>query len=175
MLGRVQPAYFPKIFGKDQNLPVDTEVVTSRFSEIAKESAVNSAELVAEGFLRIAVENMANAVKKISVQRGYDITKYALACFGGAGGQHACAVASVLGIRTILVHPFAGILSAYGMGLADIKAARQKSVEAVLNEKTYNVIRRDFYLFSGEASKELQAQGVSESDISFHRLSLIHI
>ena len=170
MLGRVQPAYFPKIFGKDQNLPVDTEVVTSRFSEIAKESAVNSAELVAEGFLRIAVENMANAVKKISVQRGYDITKYALACFGGAGGQHACAVASVLGIRTILVHPFAGILSAYGMGLADIKAARQKSVEAVLNEKTYNVIRRDFYLFSGEASKELQAQGVSESDISFHRI-----
>ena len=90
-----------------------------------------AAEDIADGFLRIAVENMANAIKKISVQRGYDVTDYALQCFGGAGGQHACAIADVLGMNVVLVHPFAGVLSAYGMGLADVRALRERTFEAL--------------------------------------------
>lgn len=132
MLGKLMPEHFPAVFGPHQNEKLDADIVREKFTEIARASGTPSPEAVAEGFLKIAVENMANAVKKISVQRGYDVTRYALTCFGGAGGQHACLVADVLGIKTILVHPFAGILSAYGMGLADIKAGRQNSIEQPL-------------------------------------------
>jgi 5-oxoprolinase (ATP-hydrolysing) len=125
MLGKLQPDFFPSVFGPDQNEKLDAEVVRQKFASLAAEvsaatGAARSAEQIADGFLRIAVENMANAIKKISVQRGYDVTDYALQCFGGAGGQHACLIADVLGMNVVLVHPFAGVLSAYGMGLADV-------------------------------------------------------
>ncbi|MFV6032977.1 hydantoinase B/oxoprolinase family protein [Streptomyces sp. NPDC056264] len=134
MLGRVQPAHFPAVFGERGDLPLDAEVVRQRFTDLAEEvGGGRTAEEVAAGFLEIAVLNMANAVKKISVQRGHDITRYALTSFGGAGGQHACAVADALGVDTVLVPPLAGVLSAYGIGLADATAMRERSVEAELD------------------------------------------
>ncbi|MBM0742997.1 hydantoinase B/oxoprolinase family protein [Phormidium sp. CLA17] len=139
MLGRVQPEFFPKIFGVEGNLPLDAEVVQRKFAELTAEihqatDDPRSPEQVAEGFLAIAVEKMANAIKKISVQRGYDITEYTLCCFGGAGGQHACAIAQTLGIQQIFIHPYAGVLSAYGMGLANQSVIREQSIETPLTE-----------------------------------------
>jgi 5-oxoprolinase (ATP-hydrolysing) len=137
MLGRVQPAYFPAVFGAGGDQPLDARIVAARFAGLAVQigEATGTApapEQVAAGFLEIAVANMANAIKKISVQRGYDVTRYVLATFGGAGGQHACAVADALGISQVLIHPLAGVLSAYGMGLADVTAMRERAVEAPL-------------------------------------------
>ncbi len=130
MLGKLQAAHFPAIFGPDGKQPLDVDIVRSEFGRLAERvrndtGSALSAEDVAEGFLRIAVENMANAIKKISVQRGYDVTEYTLNCFGGAGGQHACAVADALGMECVYLHPLAGVLSAYGMGLAEIRALRE--------------------------------------------------
>ncbi|MFD4035238.1 hydantoinase B/oxoprolinase family protein [Streptomyces sp. NPDC058637] len=141
MLGRIRPAHFPAVFGPDGDLPLDEDTVRERFEALAREVATatgqhRTAAETAAGFLEIAVLNMANAVKKISVQRGHDITRYALTSFGGAGGQHACAVADALGIGTVLVPPLAGVLSAYGIGLADATAMREQSVEAELHEET---------------------------------------
>lgn len=141
MLGRIRPAHFPAVFGPDGDLPLDEDTVRARFEALAHEVATatgqpRTAAETAAGFLEIAVLNMANAVKKISVQRGHDITRYALTSFGGAGGQHACAVADALGIDTVLVPPLAGVLSAYGIGLADATAMREQSVEAELHEET---------------------------------------
>jgi 5-oxoprolinase (ATP-hydrolysing) len=135
MAGKLIPDFFPKIFGPEQNQPLDDGAVRAAFGELAKEIGSKSPEQIADGFIQIAVENMANAIKKISVQRGYDVTRYALNCFGGAGGQHACLVADALGMTTVLIHPFSSLLSAYGMGLADIRAVRQASVEMPLNER----------------------------------------
>ncbi|PTW56628.1 5-oxoprolinase (ATP-hydrolysing) [Breoghania corrubedonensis] len=160
MLGKLMPRHFPAVFGPHQNEPLDGDVVRRKFSEIAQESGAGTPEEVAEGFLRIAVENMANAVKKISVQRGYDVTRYALTCFGGAGGQHACQVADVLGIRTILIHPFAGILSAYGMGLADIKAGRQTSVERPLAADVVSELQNTSTTVGTQLRDDLVGQGV---------------
>jgi 5-oxoprolinase (ATP-hydrolysing) len=160
MLGKLQPKYFPSVFGSDQKQPLDHNAVKVLFDEIAKSVGSQTAEDVAEGFLKIAVENMANAVKKISVQRGYDITRYALTCFGGAGGQHACAVADVLGMRTVIIHPFAGILSAYGMGLADIKAGRQRSVEKILSTQMLQDLQWTTKQLEKDARQELMGQGV---------------
>ena len=135
LLGRIQVERFPKVFGPGGDEGLDRDVVRRRFEELAGEIAgatglpVQGPEQVAEGFLRIAVENMANAIKKISVQRGHDVTEYTLHCFGGAAGQHACRVADLLGMREIFLHPLAGVLSAYGMGLADIRAIREKQLE----------------------------------------------
>ncbi|HEU0191318.1 MAG TPA: hydantoinase B/oxoprolinase family protein [Mycobacterium sp.] len=138
MLGRVQPGHFPAVFGPGGDQPLDDRVVRQHFTALAGEIAshtgdVRSPEQVAEGFLRIAVANMANAVKKISVAKGHDVTRYALTTFGGAGGQHACAVADELGIRTVLVPPMAGVLSALGIGLADTTVMREQSVEIELD------------------------------------------
>lgn len=166
MLGKLQPDLFPSVFGPNQNEPLDRDVVVAKFEAVAKESGSSSGEEVAEGFLKIAVENMANAVKKISVQRGYDITKYALTCFGGAGGQHACAVADVLGMKTVVVHHFAGILSAYGMGLADIKAARQKSIEKTLDEGLCRSLNWTLGKFKQETESELLEQGVEMDSVN---------
>src|SRR5438552_6326085 len=135
MVGKIDPALFPRVFGPNGDLPLDADAVGKKFEFVAKELAaatghVRSAEEIAEGFLRIAVENMAHAIKHISVERGYDVTEYTLCCFGGAGGQHACAVADALGMTRVFIHPLAGVLSAYGMGLADVRALRQKAVEA---------------------------------------------
>ncbi|WP_420333292.1 hydantoinase B/oxoprolinase family protein [Roseibium sp.] len=133
MTGKLAPAFFPKIFGPSQDQPLDGETVREKFEALAAEIGDGrTAEEVADGFLKIAVENMANAIKKISVQRGYDVTEYALTCFGGAGGQTGCRVADSLGMTTVILHPFSGILSAYGMGLADIRADRQKAVVKTL-------------------------------------------
>jgi 5-oxoprolinase (ATP-hydrolysing) len=137
MLGRVQPEFFPAVFGPGGDQPLDAGAVTGRFAVLARQigeatGTAPSPEQVAAGFLDIAVANMANAIKKISVQRGYDVTQYVLATFGGAGGQHACAVADALGIGQVLIHPLAGVLSAYGMGLADVTAMRERAVEAPL-------------------------------------------
>ena len=133
MLGRVQPGHFPHVFGPDGDQPLDAEVVRERFGTLAAEVGDGRRpEDVAAGFLEIAVANMANAIKQVSVQRGYDVTEYVLATFGGAGGQHACAVADALGIKRVLIHPLAGVLSAYGMGLADITAMRESAIEAAL-------------------------------------------
>ena len=133
MLGRIQPEYFPAVFGASGSEPVDAAIVRERFTSLARQIGAPTPERVAAGFLEIAVANMANAIKKISVQRGYDITRYVLATFGGAGGQHACAVADALGITEVLIHPLAGVLSAYGIGLADVTAMRERSVEAPLS------------------------------------------
>ena len=138
MLGRVQPGSFPRVFGPGGDEPLDAGLVATRFGALARRIAEatgdrRSAAEVAAGFLDIAVANMANAIKKISVQRGYDITRYVLATFGGAGGQHACAVADALGMTEVLIHPLAGVLSAYGMGLASVTAMRETAVEAELS------------------------------------------
>jgi len=131
LLGKLQPEHFPNVFGVDGDQPLDAAVVRKKFTALAQEIAAATDEVektpeeLATGFLRIAVENMANAIKKISVQRGYDVTQYTMNCFGGAGGQHACLVADVLGIERVLIHPFAGVLSAFGMGLADIRSIRE--------------------------------------------------
>jgi len=139
MLGRIQPAHFPHVFGPDSDQPLDGAIVAAKFGSLAADigEATGSApapEQVAAGFVEIAVANMANAIKKISVQRGYDVTEYVLATFGGAGGQHACAVADVLGMTSVLIHPLAGVLSALGLGLADVTAMRETTVEAPLTQ-----------------------------------------
>jgi 5-oxoprolinase (ATP-hydrolysing) len=138
MLGKLQPDFFPKVFGKDGNLPLDRQIVIDKFTELAQTISqttgqVTLPEAVAQGFLEIAVEKMASAIKKISVQRGYDVSEYVLCCFGGAGGQHACAIADVLGMTQVFIHPYAGVLSAYGIGLADIRTIRDRSVESELS------------------------------------------
>ncbi|HYU05321.1 MAG TPA: hydantoinase B/oxoprolinase family protein, partial [Jatrophihabitantaceae bacterium] len=138
MLGRIQPSHFPCVFGPDGNQPLDVDVVRQRFADLALRIGVQSKgartpEQVAEGFLQVAVANMANAIKKISVQKGHDVSEYVLTTFGGAGAQHACAVADSLGIRTVLVPPMAGVLSALGIGLADTTAMREQSVEQPLS------------------------------------------
>ncbi|MCB8956209.1 MAG: hydantoinase B/oxoprolinase family protein [Nocardioides sp.] len=134
MLGRIQPAHFPAVFGDDGDEPLDAHEVARAFSRLADRIGDGrSPEEVAAGFLRIAVNNMADAIKRISVQRGHDVSRYTLSTFGGAGGQHACAVADALGMTQILIHPFAGVLSAYGMGLADVTATRETAIERPLS------------------------------------------
>ena len=128
-LGRLPPQFFPSIFGPERDLPLDPEIVRNRLSELAGGIEDLSAENLASGFLQIAVENMANAIKKISVAQGYDVSQYTLVTFGGAGGQHACAVADALGMDRVLIHPLAGVLSAFGMGLAEVRALRERSIE----------------------------------------------
>ncbi len=160
MLGKLPPRYFPALFGPEHNQSLDAETVRERFAALAARSGSRgrSPEQIAEGFLRIAVDNMANAIKKISVQRGYDVTGYTLACFGGAGAQHACLVADALGMRKVLIHPLAGVLSAYGMGLADITASRQKAIELPLADDTR--LSREFHSLTAAAVEELRQQGL---------------
>ncbi|MEA5565475.1 hydantoinase/oxoprolinase family protein [Anabaena sp. UHCC 0399] len=139
MLGKIHPQYFPSVFGSDGNLPLDKDIVLEKFNQLALDIATvtgnyRTPEQVAAGFIAIAVENMANAIKKISLQRGYDITEYVLCCFGGAGAQVACLIADTLGMKQIFLHPYAGVLSAYGMGLADVRATRVGGVEQPLNQ-----------------------------------------
>ncbi|MBN8921054.1 MAG: hydantoinase B/oxoprolinase family protein, partial [Rhizobiales bacterium] len=160
MLGKLMPAYFPHIFGPAQDEPLDADAVRAKFEALAREVGGKSAEDIADGFVTIAVENMANAIKKISVQRGYDVTRYALNCFGGAGGQHACLVADALGMTRVLIHPFSSLLSAYGMGLADIRAARQCAIEEPLDDRAADTIRTAGATLNADAMAELAQQGV---------------
>jgi 5-oxoprolinase (ATP-hydrolysing) len=171
MLGRLNPDFFPRIFGKDATAPLDHEIVAEKFKLLAAEISRGSGRQVspeeaAEGFLRIAVANMANAIKEISIQRGYDVSKYTLACFGGAGGQHACRVADELGMKRIFLHPFAGVLSAYGMGLADVRALRHRTVETELNAEALIPIGDALDALAWEGKSELLAQGIDPAAIA---------
>jgi len=174
MLGKINPDYFPRVFGPGGDQPLDAEVVKAKFEKLAEEIGDGrSPEEVAEGFIRIAVENMANAIKKISVQRGYDITAYALNCFGGAGAQHASMIADTLGMKTVLIHPLAGVLSAYGMGLADIRANRQQAVEEPLAARAMKEVRAIVKRLTAETLAELKQQGIPVREAAtFARLHL---
>ena len=166
MLGRVQPGYFPRVFGPAGDQPLDAAAVRELFAALAARIGDGrSPEDVAAGFLEIAVANMANAIKKVSVQRGYDVTEYALATFGGAGGQHACAVADALGIERVLIHPLAGVLSAYGMGLADITATREVAIEAPLTEDLHLEISKALTQLESQARAELAEEGCRAESI----------
>lgn len=174
MLGRLHPDYFPQVFGRQGDQPLDRDVVVAKFRELAAEITKATGkeqrpEDVAEGFLDIAVANMANAIKEISIQRGYDVTHYALACFGGAGGQHACRVADALGMTKIFLHPLAGVLSAYGMGLADMRTIRHKTVEAPLDAAVIATLESELRQMATSAQAEIEAQGVAAADIQLLR------
>ena len=169
MLGRLSPQHFPTVFGPEGDQPLDVEVVRRKFASLAQEVAVvtgrlDPPELIAEGFLRIAIDNMANAIKKISVQRGHDVTGYALQCFGGAGGQHACGVADALGMKTVFIHPQAGVLSAFGMGLAQLRALREAQFDAPLT--AIAEARARVNALASEAAGELEAQGITSPVVS---------
>ncbi|MGC4929968.1 hydantoinase B/oxoprolinase family protein [Streptomyces sp. DT117] len=171
MLGRIQPTHFPAVFGPEGDLPLDADLVQERFAELADEIGRATGDRPAEaevaaGFLEIAVLDMANAVKKISVQRGHDITRYALTGFGGAGGQHVCAVADALSIDTVLVPPLAGVLSAYGIGLADATAMREQSLEAELDETVRERVERLCAELADRTRDDLRADGVPDSAIT---------
>ena len=166
MVGKLLPDFFPKIFGPQQNQPLDDKAVQAAFETLAKDvDGGRTPEEVADGFIRIAVENMANAIKKISVQRGYDVTRYALNCFGGAGGQHACLVADALGMTKVLIHPFSSLLSAYGMGLADIRATRQQAIEEPFGNKALAALKKIGTQLGKEAKNEVNGQGVPAPSI----------
>jgi 5-oxoprolinase (ATP-hydrolysing) len=174
MLGRLQSDFFPRVFGPGGDAPIDPAAVTSQFDAMAEEvaraaGARRSPQELAHGFLRIAVENMANAIKQISIQRGHDVTAYTLACFGGAGGQHACLVADALGMRRILIHRLAGVLSAYGMGLADLRLIRQRAVEAPLGDALRPELERVLAELEREGVSEMSAQGVAPGNITVLR------
>ncbi|HMN92241.1 MAG TPA: hydantoinase B/oxoprolinase family protein [Hydrogenophaga sp.] len=168
MLGKIQPAHFPRVFGPGADEALDAAVVRARFAALAAQVGRN-AEEVAEGFLQIAVQQMANAIKKISVARGYDVTRYTLQCFGGAGGQHACLVADALGMSRVLVHPLAGVLSAYGMGLADQNVIREQAVEAPLTAEALAVVGTTLDQLAEAAAQDLQRQQVSRSAVQVLR------
>ena len=174
LLGRIQAGHFPRVFGETGDQPLDTEVTRSLFASLSREiehatGDRRGPEQVAAGFLEIAVQNMANAIKKVSVQRGYDITRYVLSTFGGAGGQHACAVADALGMTRVLIHPLAGVLAAYGLGLADIIAMRETAVEAPLSAELLAGLPAALAPLEAEARAELLAEGVPADRIRAER------
>ncbi|MBL9061086.1 hydantoinase B/oxoprolinase family protein, partial [Tabrizicola sp.] len=169
MLGRLSPAHFPAVFGPGGDQRLDAEVVREKFAALAREVAavtgrLDPPEVIAEGFLRIAIDNMANAIKKISVQRGHDVTGYALQCFGGAGGQHACGVADALGMKKVFIHPQAGVLSAFGMGLAHLRSLREAQFDAPLSAVAEAQARIE--ALAAEAAAELTAQGIAEPKVT---------
>ncbi len=168
MLGKLDPDFFPEVFGERGDEPLDVACVRERFAALAAEirtatGDARSPAQVAEGFLAIAVENMANAIKKISVQRGHDVTRYALNAFGAAAGQHACLVADALAIERVLVHPYAGVLSAYGMGLADLRVIREAAVEAPLRSDTMADLARTLETLESDGRREMREQGVEDA------------
>ena len=165
MVGKLLPDFFPKIFGPAQDQPLDAKTVRHDFNNLAQKVGDKTAEEIADGFIKIAVENMANAIKKISVQRGYDVTRYALNCFGGAGGQHACLVADALGMTRVLIHPFSSLLSAYGMGLADIRATREQAIELPYGAKALAAINRIGSALGRVVKAEVAGQGVPSAKI----------
>ncbi|TPL03462.1 MULTISPECIES: hydantoinase B/oxoprolinase family protein [unclassified Mesorhizobium] len=167
MLGKLQPDFFPAIFGAAQDQPLDVGTVGEKFAALAAEIGDDrTPEAAAEGFVTIAVENMANAIKKISVQRGYDVTEYLLNCFGGAGGQHACLVADALGMEAVLIHPFSGLLSAYGIGLSSVFASRQQALLEPLADASRPAIENLIAALRGVVVAELVSQGIAESGIT---------
>ncbi|WP_228898015.1 hydantoinase B/oxoprolinase family protein [Acidovorax sp. Leaf73] len=168
MVGKIQPAHFPKVFGHAANEALDGDAVAQKFGDLATQTG-RSAEDVAHGFIQIAVQQMANAIKKISVARGYDVTRYTLQCFGGAGGQHACLVADALGMTRVFVHPLAGVLSAYGMGLADQNVIREQAVETKLAPEALAGIEATLDQLATTARTELERQQVGVGTAVVHR------
>lgn len=168
VLGKIQPHHFPKVFGPRGDEALSLEAAAAKFEEIAQRSG-RSREDVAEGFIAIAVQQMANAIKKISVARGYDVTRYTLQCFGGAGGQHACLVADALGMTRVFVHPLAGVLSAYGMGLADQNVIREQAVELPLAGDTLGSVAGKLDALADAARGELAAQHGDGHGITVNR------
>ncbi len=191
MLGKLQPQFFPNLFGPEANQSLDAEMVRRKFGELAEQvsagsvgsisfsssspsspssptssGSIRTLEEVAEGFLSIAVENMANAIKKISVQRGYNVKEYTLCCFGGAGAQHVCRIADSLGMKRIFIHPFAGVLSAYGMGLADQRLIKEYYVGAGLSDELTGQLASVFFSLEQEGRVEMLEQGVPEQGIA---------
>ena len=174
MTGKIRADLFPCVFGPNGDLPLDTDVVSQKFAAIAAEvkevtGVARTPVEIAEGFLKIAVENMANAIKQISVQRGYDVTRYTLACFGGAGGQHACLVADALGMTKVFIHPLAGVLSAYGMGLADVRAMRQQAIETQLELSALTRCDSAFEPLEIDAEREVKEQHIATAQITLRR------
>jgi 5-oxoprolinase (ATP-hydrolysing) len=167
MTGKIQPRHFPKVFGPKANEALSLEAVQAKFGELAAQTG-RPAEEVAEGFINIAVQQMANAIKKISVARGYDVTRYTLQCFGGAGGQHACLVADALGMTRVFVHPLAGVLSAYGMGLADQNVIREQAIELPLVAASLPLIAEKLDALGDAAQAELQRQQVNAGEAKVH-------
>ena len=173
VLGKLNPDHFPAVFGPNGDEHLDAGAVRQKFNALAAQIATETGEAclspeeTAEGFLRIAVENMANAIKKISVQRGYDVTRYTLNCFGGAGGQHACLVADALGMKSVFIHPFAGVLSAYGMGLAEIRALREEQFDKTVADTA--LATEALHRLSADASAEVASQGVDAAQIRVER------
>ena len=164
LLGRIQPDFFPRVVGPSGNEPLDPAATAAAFATLAGQLAAatgerRGADELAAGYLRIAVERMANAIKQISVQRGHDVTRFTLCCFGGAGGQHAARVAESLGVRTVLIHPLAGVLSAYGIGVADLRVVRQRSIEARFAADVLPLLAAEFEALTAAALAELRAQG----------------
>ena len=178
LLGKLNPDFFPKVFGKTGDQPLNFEIVKKKFLNlsdiISKEKNEPMMDIfkMAEGFLKIAVENMANAIKKISIQKGYDVTNYMLNCFGGAGGQHACNVADSLGISNVMIHPYAGVLSAYGMGLAEIRSIREGHFEKNIT----NILDADnlIEILSSQAKKDLNDQDISDASIILLKNAFLH-
>ena len=170
MVGKLQAAFFPAVFGTEGNLPLNTEIVQQKFAQLAAEigektGSQRTPEQVAEGFLAIAIDKMASAIKKISISRGYDVTEYTLCCFGGAGGQHACLIAEALGMRRIFIHPYAGVLSAYGIGLADVRSLKEKAVEVELTNDAIPTLEQMLNALSAEGQTEMTQQGIDASQI----------
>ncbi len=168
MMGKIQPRYFPHVFGPQANEPLSLQAVQAQFAVLAAQTQ-RSPEDVAQGFIDIAVQQMANAIKKISVARGYDVTRYTLQCFGGAGGQHACLVADALGMTRVFVHPLAGVLSAYGMGLADQTTIREQAVEVKLQPEALAGIAKQLAALAAQAAGELTRQQLSSGAITLHQ------
>jgi len=174
LLGKLVPAHFPKVFGPQGDQALDAKLVIRRFQELTNTinqdtEQSHSPQQIAEGFLAIAVANMANAIKKISVQKGYDVSRYTLACFGGAGGQHACLVADSLGMEKILLHPFAGVLSAFGIGLADTRQLLDKAIETPLAENVLPRLNDSFAELQQQAQAKLVEQGIARQQICFEQ------
>src|SRR5450756_2411359 len=174
MLGKIQPKFFPSVFGPGGDEPLDAEVVRRKFADLAREikqatGDARTPQQVAEGYVDIAVGNMANAIKQISVQRGHDVTEYTLCCFGGAAGQHACLVADALGMIQVFIHPLAGVLSAYGMGLADISAMREQAVEVKLDQSNLNLLAQTLENLAAPARDEILRQGVAPQGVRIVR------
>ena len=171
MVGKLQPQFFPNVFGPAGDLPLDSAAVTNRFQRLSQQieqqtGNFQSPEEIAAGYLTIAIEKMASAIKKISIQRGYDVSEYTLCSFGGAGGQHACLIAETLGMRQIFLHPFAGVLSAYGIGLADLRILKEKAIEATLSEKILPLLTDTLSSLASEGLQEMTDQGVAPNNIS---------
>ncbi|MEO1506787.1 MAG: hydantoinase B/oxoprolinase family protein, partial [Cyanobacteria bacterium J06633_23] len=170
MVGKLQPQFFPVVFGPDGDLPLDKTAVTKRFQHLSQQieqqtGNLKSPEEIAAGYLTIAIEKMASAIKKISIQRGYDISEYTLCSFGGAGGQHACLIAEALGMQQIFLHPFAGVLSAYGIGLADLRVLKEQSIEATLAEETLPLLAETLATLATNGQQTMIDQGVTPERI----------